>query len=130
MERKDCKREVPGMLKLDEILNGEYTIRSTKDREGDLDYFVDNFGKPLVIRYMIEMEFFEVATILIRIGQGDIISVHFLKDRDLMSAMSFIEVDTRRFILHYKAMEDKSYLLIRDVVWSDVLGQGDEAGPR
>lgn len=118
------------MLKLEEILKGEYTIRSTKDREGDLDYFIDNFGKPLVIRYMIEMEFFEVATILIRIGQGDIISVHFLKDRDLMSAMSFIEVDTRKFTLHYKAKEEKSYLLIRDVVWSDVLGQGDEAGPR
>lgn len=118
------------MLKLDEILKGEYTIRSTKDREGDLDYFIDNFGKPLIVRYMIEMEFFEVATILIRIGQGDIISIHFLKDRDLMSAMSFIEVDTRRFTLHYKIHEEKSYMLIKDVVWSDVLGQSEEAGPR
>lgn len=108
------------MLRLDEILTGDFTLRGTKDREGDLDYFLDNFGKPLVVKYMIEMEFFEVATILIRIGKGPLISVHFLKDRDLMSAMSFIEVDSRKADLHYRVEDDKSYLLIRDKVWGEL----------
>jgi len=38
------------MLRLDEILTGDFTLRGTKDREGDLDYFLDNFGKPLVVK--------------------------------------------------------------------------------
>ncbi|NCC79594.1 MAG: hypothetical protein EOM07_08340 [Clostridia bacterium] len=101
------------MLKLEDILKGDYELRSVKDREGDKDYFIDNYGKPLILRYKIEMEFFQVSTILIRIGQGDIFSVHFLMDRDLLSAMSFIELDARDHYIDYSIDEQNSRLVIR-----------------
>jgi len=101
------------MLQLQDILRGDYELRSVKDREGDKDYFIDNYGKPLILRYKIEMEFFQVSTILIRIGQGDIFSVHFLMDRDLLSAMSFIELDARDHYIDYTIDELSSRLIIR-----------------
>lgn len=101
------------MLKLEDVLKGDYELRSVKDREGDKDYFIDNYGKPLILRYKIEMEFFQVSTILIRIGQGDEFSVHFLMDRDLHSAMSFIELDARDHYIDYTLDQVNSKLIIR-----------------
>jgi len=100
------------MLKLEDIFKGKYELRSIKDREGDLDYFIDNYGKPLILRYKVEMEFFKVSTILIRIGQGDIFSVHFLMDRDLLSSMAFIELDARNHFIEYTIDEVNSKLVI------------------
>jgi len=100
------------MLKLEDIFKGKYELRSIKDREGDLDYFIDNYGKPLILRYKVEMEFFKVSTILIRIGQGNIFSVHFLMDRDLLSSMAFIELDARNHFIEYTIDEVNSKLVI------------------
>ena len=100
------------MLKLEEILRGEYTLRSVKEREGDLDYFVDNYGKPLIFRYKIEMEFFLVSTILLRVGQTEIYSLHFLADRDLQSSMSFVELDARKHHLKLTQGEGKNELVV------------------
>ena len=100
------------MLKLEDIFKGKYELRSIKDREGDKDYFIDNYGKPLILRYKVEMEFFKVSTILIRIGQGDIFSIHFLMDRDLLSSMAFIELDARNHLIEYTIDEVNSKLVI------------------
>ena len=100
------------MLKLEDIFKGKYELRSIKDREGDKDYFIDNYGKPLILRYKVEMEFFKVSTILIRIGQGDIFSIHFLMDRDLLSSMAFIELDARNHFIEYTIDEVNSKLVI------------------
>jgi len=101
------------MLNLEDILKGDLKLRSVKDREGDKDYFIDNYGKPLILRYKVEMEFFKVSTILIRIGQGDIFSVHFLMDRDLLSAMAFIELDAKEHFIEYSIDEVNSKLIIK-----------------
>ena len=101
------------MLKLENIFKGEYELRSIKDREGDKDYFIDNYGKPLILRYKVEMEFFQVSTILIRIGQGDIFSVHFLMDRDLLSSMAFIELDAKNHFIEYTIDDVNSKLIIK-----------------
>ncbi len=101
------------MLKLEDIFKGEYELRSVKDREGDKDYFIDNYGKPLILRYKVEMEFFRVSTILIRLGQGDIFSVHFLMDRDLLSSMAFIELDAKNHFIEYTIDDVNSKLIIK-----------------
>lgn len=101
------------MLKLEDVLRGEVQIRSVKDRDGDKDYFIDNFGKPLILKYKIEMEFFKVSTILIRIGQGSVFSLHFLMDRDLLSSMGFIELDANDHYIDYAIDEVRSYLYIK-----------------
>lgn len=101
------------MLKLEDIFKGEYELRSIKDREGDKDYFIDNYGKPLILRYKVEMEFFRVSTILIRIGKGDVFSVHFLMDRDLLSSMAFIELNAKDHFIDYTIDEVNSRLIIR-----------------
>lgn len=100
------------MLKLEDIMRGEIKIRSVKDREGDMDYFIDNFGKPMILDFKIVMEFFQVSTILIRIGQGSLYSVHFLMDRDLFSSMAFIELDANEHYIDYSKDDEKSYLRI------------------
>ncbi|MGB4590382.1 MAG: hypothetical protein WBI17_14285 [Clostridiaceae bacterium] len=101
------------MLKLEDVLRGDFKIRSVKDRDGDKDYFIDNFGKPLILKYKIEMEFFKVSTILIRIGQGSVFSLHFLMDRDLLSSMGFIELDANDHYIDYSMDEVRSYLQIK-----------------
>lgn len=101
------------MLNLDEILKGDFVLRAVKDRDGDKDYFIDNYGKPLILRYKIELQFFKVATILIRIGQGDTYSVHFLMDRDLLSSMGFIELDAKNHIINYSIDDVNSKLFIK-----------------
>ena len=100
------------MLKLEDIMRGKIKIRSVKDREGDMDYFIDNFGKPMILDFKVEMQFFQVSTILVRIGQGSLYSVHFLMDRDLFSSMAFIELDAKEHYIDYSMDDEKSYLHI------------------
>jgi len=102
------------MLKLEDVLRGDVKIRSVKDRVGDKDYFIDNFGKPLILKYKIEMEFFKVSTILIRIGQGSVFSLHFLMDRDLFSSIGFIELDAKDHYIDYFMDDVRSYLHIKN----------------
>lgn len=100
------------MYQLNELIKGNYKLRSVKDREGDKDYFLDNEGRPLILKYKIEMEFFKVSSILIRVGQGNVYSVHFLMERDLLSAMSFIELDGEVHRLVYEVTEENARLTI------------------
>lgn len=101
------------MYQLEQLIKGNYHLRSVKDRDGDKDYFLDHEGRPLILKYKIEMEFFKVSTILIRVGQGTLYSVHFLMDRDLLSAMSFIELDGEKHELIYEVSEENARLTIR-----------------
>lgn len=100
------------MYALEDLIQGNYRLRSVKEREGDYDYFLDNEGRPLILKYKIEMEFFQVSSILIRVGQGTLYSVHFLMDRDLLSAMSFIELDGEKYQLTYEVGEANARLTI------------------
>lgn len=100
------------MYQLEQLIQGNYHLRSVKDREGDKDYFLDNEGRPLILKHKIEMEFFKVSTILLRVGQGNLYSVHFLMDRDLLSAMSFIELDGEKHVLSYEVTEKNARLTI------------------
>ena len=100
------------MYELEQLIQGNYHLRSVKDREGDKDYFLDNEGRPLILKYKIEMEFFKVSSILLRVGQGNLYSVHFLMYRDLLSAMSFIELDGEKHQLSYEVTEENAKLTI------------------
>ena len=94
------------MYELEQLIQGNYHLRSVKDREGDKE------GRPLILKYKIEMEFFKVSSILLRVGQGNLYSVHFLMDRDLLSAMSFIELDGEKHQLSYEVTEENAKLTI------------------
>lgn len=102
------------MWKVEELMSGPFKIRSIKDREGDLDYFIDNEGRPLVFRYKAEMQFFKVSTILLRVGQGEMCSLHFLLERDLLSAMAFIEVNGTTHELIYEVQETHALLTMKE----------------
>lgn len=83
------------MLKLQDVIEGEYTLRAMKNRDNDVDYFIDHEGKPLVLEGDPDLHFIKVSTILIRIGEGDIFTIHLLRDRDLLSSMAFIELNAK-----------------------------------
>ncbi len=98
------------MLKLQDVIKGEYTLRAMKNRDNDVDYFIDHEGKPLVLEGDIDLHFIKVSTILIRIGEGDLFTVHLLRDRDLLSSMAFIELDAKIHNLTLHQTEDVSRL--------------------
>ncbi len=98
------------MLKLQDVIKGEYTLRAMKNRDNDVDYFIDHEGKPLVLEGDIDLHFIKVSTILIRIGEGDLFTVHLLRDRDLLSSMAFIELDAKIHNLNLHQTEDVSRL--------------------
>ena len=98
------------MLKLQDVIKGEYTLRAMKNRDNDVDYFIDHEGKPLVLEGNIDLHFIKVSTILIRIGEGDLFTVHLLRDRDLLSSMAFIELDAKIHNLTLHQTEDVSRL--------------------
>lgn len=98
------------MLKLQDVIKGKYTLRAMKNRDNDVDYFIDHEGKPLVLEGDIDLNFIKVSTILIRIGEGDIFTIHLLRDRDLLSSMAFVELDAKIHNLTLHQTEDESRL--------------------
>ncbi len=101
------------MLKLQDVIEGKYTLRAMKNRDSDVDYFIDHEGRPLVLEGDLDVHFIKVSTILIRIGEGDGFTIHLLRDRDLMSSMAFIELDAKihKLTLHQNEQESRLTLM-------------------
>lgn len=98
------------MLKLQDVIKGKYTLRAMKNRDNDVDYFIDHEGKPLVLEGDVDLHFMKVSTILVRIGEGDLFTVHLLRERDLLSSMAFIELDAKIHNLTLHQTDDESRL--------------------
>lgn len=101
------------MPALNEILEGSFALRAYKEVEGGKDYYLDNRGRPLVLEGPMTVQFQKVTTLLLRVGDGPLAALHFLTERDIMSAAAMVEVDLSQHVLRLVDEEHRTRLVLR-----------------
>lgn len=100
------------MPALIDILEGSFALRAYKEVEGGKDYYLDNRGRPLVLEGPMTVQFPKVTTLLLRVGDGPLAALHFLTERDIMSAAAMVEVDLTRHMLRLVEEEHRTRLIL------------------
>lgn len=104
------------MLRIDDVIKGSYKLRSIANRDnGDRDYYIDNFAMPLTLELEKSLNFKKVSSILVRIGNTSLFSLHLLLNRDLHSQIMHVDLDADlTYLYFYKSNDNKMYLKIED----------------
>lgn len=104
------------MLDIGDVVKGSYKLRSIANRDnGDRDYSIDNFAMPLTLELGRQLNFKKVSSILVRLGNTSMFSLHLLLDRDLHSQIMHLDLDAKdTYLEFYKSGSGKMYLKILD----------------
>ena len=104
------------MLGIEDVVKGKYKLRSIANRDnGDRDYSIDNFAMPLTLEIGKSLNFKKVSSILVRLGNTRMFSLHLLLNRDLHSQIMHLDLDANlNYLEFYKSSDKKNYLKIKE----------------